>query len=404
MTVATVLRGLRLPALIDGDRRLEAFDQIDVRPFELMEKLPGVNREAFDILPLPFGVQRIEGQRTLAGAARTGQHHQAVARNIDVEILQIMHPCPADADALVRLDSNFGTLPIHAVLKRVECGDLKLFSIAGSGADGKIGKKRLETEGIVAVKWGSVRLAAEGRTMSYLGRVKNGVIVFDKPIDLPNGTRVKIELLPEPTPKVAADNALTLYEHLRSVAGKARGLPPDAPLRVDHYLYRTPEIEEIKWVRLLRQFIVGVLFLLFGSLFLCDKSLPGFASTFALLSCTLVLAVTLGLIWFTRWAMRKDSRFGQFSISTLLLMLFYAGLYCGIIRWLTLNSSFGETSGTPDNFMAFWRVATVFTVFSVVAIPFVINMTESLLWFAVWLQRRPAIHRLVRPFLSRRSK
>ena len=38
--------------LVDGNRRLQALDQVDVGPFELMEELPGVDREAFDILPL----------------------------------------------------------------------------------------------------------------------------------------------------------------------------------------------------------------------------------------------------------------------------------------------------------------------------------------------------------------
>ena len=52
--------------LIDGDRRLQALDEIDVRPFELVEELPGVGREAFDILPLPLGEDRVECQRTLA--------------------------------------------------------------------------------------------------------------------------------------------------------------------------------------------------------------------------------------------------------------------------------------------------------------------------------------------------
>ena len=43
-------------ALIDGNRRLEALDQVHVGPFELVEELSGVGREAFDILPLSLGI------------------------------------------------------------------------------------------------------------------------------------------------------------------------------------------------------------------------------------------------------------------------------------------------------------------------------------------------------------
>ena len=65
--------------LIDGDRRLQALDQVDVRPFELMEELPGVGRKAFDILPLSFGIEGVEGQRALARPAGAGDDDQAIA-------------------------------------------------------------------------------------------------------------------------------------------------------------------------------------------------------------------------------------------------------------------------------------------------------------------------------------
>ena len=39
---------------------------------------------------------------------------------------------------------------------------------------------------------------------------------------------------------IAADNS-SLYDRLKSVAGKAEGLPADASLQVDHYLYGQPK-------------------------------------------------------------------------------------------------------------------------------------------------------------------
>ncbi len=47
--------------LIDANGRLQAFDQVNIGTFELMQELPRVDREAFDVLPLPFGEQGVEG-------------------------------------------------------------------------------------------------------------------------------------------------------------------------------------------------------------------------------------------------------------------------------------------------------------------------------------------------------
>src|SRR6185295_10468968 len=48
--------------LLDGDRRREALDQIDVRLLHLLEELPRVRRERLDIAPLPLRVDRVEGE------------------------------------------------------------------------------------------------------------------------------------------------------------------------------------------------------------------------------------------------------------------------------------------------------------------------------------------------------
>ena len=103
MTVATVLRGFWLPARwsieIVGCR---PFDQVDVGPFHLMQELPGVDRQAFDVLPLPFGKQRVEGQRAFARPAGPGDDDQPVAGDVEVDVLQVMHPGAANADGLGR--------------------------------------------------------------------------------------------------------------------------------------------------------------------------------------------------------------------------------------------------------------------------------------------------------------
>ena len=65
-------RGARIgagAALLDRDRGRKPFDEIDVRLFHLIEKLPGVGGKTFDIAPLPFGIERIEGERRFPRAA-----------------------------------------------------------------------------------------------------------------------------------------------------------------------------------------------------------------------------------------------------------------------------------------------------------------------------------------------
>ena len=77
--------------LLDGDGRRQAVDQIDVRLFHLLEKLPGVSRQRLDIAALSFGVDRVEGKGRLARPGQAGNDRQLVPRNIDVDIAEVMN-------------------------------------------------------------------------------------------------------------------------------------------------------------------------------------------------------------------------------------------------------------------------------------------------------------------------
>ena len=63
-------RALAGRLLLDADRRREARDPLHLRLLERCQELPGVAREALDVPPLALGVQRVDRQRALAGAAR----------------------------------------------------------------------------------------------------------------------------------------------------------------------------------------------------------------------------------------------------------------------------------------------------------------------------------------------
>lgn len=71
---------------------------------------------------------------------------------------------------------------------------------------------------------------------TYLGEVRDGVVVFDgTPPALPTGTRVRIQ-------PVERDIALAeLSQILLEFAGTAKGLPADMAEQHDHYIHGTPK-------------------------------------------------------------------------------------------------------------------------------------------------------------------
>ena len=86
-------RGARVMAggfLIDRDRRREPLDRIHIGLVHLPEELPGVRRQALDVTALTLGKNRVERERTLAAAAYAGEHHQLVAGNGDVDVLEVV--------------------------------------------------------------------------------------------------------------------------------------------------------------------------------------------------------------------------------------------------------------------------------------------------------------------------
>ena len=88
--------------LLDGDRRRQAVDQIDVRLLHLLEELPRVRRQRLDVAALPFGVDRVEGERGLARARQAGDDDQLVAREVDVDVLEVVDAGAADRNPVVR--------------------------------------------------------------------------------------------------------------------------------------------------------------------------------------------------------------------------------------------------------------------------------------------------------------
>ena len=83
--------------------------------------------------------------------------------------------------------------------------------------------------------------------MKIRGKIKNGKVVLDDPKALADGTEV--EVCPAKSVKAPAKphkpkdkaRSRTLAERFANVIGKATGLPSDASLNHDHYLYGAPK-------------------------------------------------------------------------------------------------------------------------------------------------------------------
>ncbi len=77
--------------------------------------------------------------------------------------------------------------------------------------------------------------------MTYRGRVEGGSIILEQPATLPEGAVVEVRLLNDSLPEGQSLERSSLAERLKDVVAKARGLPPDAAMNHDHYLYGLPK-------------------------------------------------------------------------------------------------------------------------------------------------------------------
>ena len=84
--------------LLDRDGGRQAVDLVDVRLLHHLQELPGVGRERLDVAALALGVDGVERQRGLARAGQAGEHHQLVARDLDVDALEVVLAGAADRD------------------------------------------------------------------------------------------------------------------------------------------------------------------------------------------------------------------------------------------------------------------------------------------------------------------
>lgn len=63
-----------------------------------MEQPSGIGRYRFEVSPLRLGIQGSEGQRSLSGAGHARENNQSIARDLKIDVLEIVLASPADAD------------------------------------------------------------------------------------------------------------------------------------------------------------------------------------------------------------------------------------------------------------------------------------------------------------------
>ena len=144
------------------------------------------------------------------------------------------------------------------------------------------------------------------------------------------------------------------------------------------------------WLRLL----AGLLYLSLVSAILSDVTGHHFLPVLVGVIAGALFCSSLALVWLTLWAVRRDSRLGQFGIGSLFFLTLFVAMYFGLVRWLVV--ALESNQGPPEGAQSLFVRLAIFSLGPMLfSIPFVLGVTESLLWLAVWVLRRRPIRRLL---------
>src|SRR6185503_252570 len=76
-------------------------DLVDVGLLHLAQELPRIRAQALDVAALALGVDRVEGKARLPAPAQAGDHDQAITRERDRDVLQVVFACSANDDLIL---------------------------------------------------------------------------------------------------------------------------------------------------------------------------------------------------------------------------------------------------------------------------------------------------------------
>ncbi len=92
--------------LVDGHRRGQSLDEVDVGLVHLAEELAGVRRQALDVATLALGEDRVEREAGLARPRQPREDDQGVAREVERDVLEVVLTGPAYDQSLTHVGSS----------------------------------------------------------------------------------------------------------------------------------------------------------------------------------------------------------------------------------------------------------------------------------------------------------
>lgn len=76
--------------------------------------------------------------------------------------------------------------------------------------------------------------------MTYRGKIQNGAVVLDAPVELPDGVEVECVLVPLGNADERNESA-EMSDNLMRYSGIIEGMPLDSSRYIDHYIYGHPK-------------------------------------------------------------------------------------------------------------------------------------------------------------------
>ncbi len=113
--------------LVDGDRRRDPLDRIDLGFVHAVEELPRVRAEGLDVAPLPLGVERVENERGFPRPRHPGDDDELARGDLEREVLEVVLAGAADDDR-----GAVATVLHAAIVKGVSSGAPSLPCSAGA--------------------------------------------------------------------------------------------------------------------------------------------------------------------------------------------------------------------------------------------------------------------------------
>ena len=117
-------RVARRALLVNGDRRREPINGINVGLLHLPKELTCVGREALNVASLALGVDRVEGEARLTRARDASNDDELVAWNVEVDPLEVVLAGAANGDLVLSHDYplRFGRSPRRLITFGVTLG------------------------------------------------------------------------------------------------------------------------------------------------------------------------------------------------------------------------------------------------------------------------------------------